>query len=256
MSERPHAERANGGACQRCGAPRPPGRVSYCGDQCSALAKADRGRANQASRMAACRRCQGPKELGTRGGKYCAECRRVIGDTAAQIEHERGRRRALKKLNQRVDSGQRVARRTIDAPPGTKWCARCQEYKPMTSFPARGGTKAATYCKPCQRFYNSERRLKLTFGITWDEYDLLLSCQDGRCAICGGKPRKYLFAVDHDHKTGEIRGLLCSRCNHKLLGSANDDPARLRKAADYLEQFAPREVFGERKIVPGFEVTS
>jgi len=101
-----------------------------------------------------------------------------------------------------------------------------------------------------------ERRLRLTFGLTWDEYDFLLGCQGGVCAICSGRPRKYALAVDHDHKTGEIRGLLCSRCNHKLLGSANDDPARLRKAADYLEEFGPREVFGQRRFIPGFKEVS
>ncbi len=91
----------------------------------------------------------------------------------------------------------------------------------------------------------------LNFGLTWDEYDMLLACQDHRCAICGGKPRKHALSVDHDHNTGEVRGLLCSRCNHKLLGSANDDPARLRKAADYLETYGPREVFGRPRYVPG-----
>lgn len=132
-----------------------------------------------------------------------------------------------------------------------KWCARCQEFRPLASFAVhRGGP--ASYCKPCQRSYNQERRLRITYGITWDEYELLLACQDYRCAICDGRPRKNALAVDHDHVTGELRGLLCSRCNHRLLGSANDDPARLRKAADYLEAFHPREVFGASKHVPGF----
>lgn len=115
--------------------------------------------------------------------------------------------------------------------------------------------KTSAYCKPCTKSYNRERMVKMKYGLDWDEYELLLVCQDHRCAICGGMPRKHVLAVDHDHQTGEIRGLLCSRCNHKLLGSANDDPNRLRKAADYLESFDPREVFGERKIVPGFEDT-
>src|SRR6185369_8650939 len=105
---------------------------------------------------------------------------------------------------------------------------------------------------PCQRFYNTERRIRIVFGMSWDDYEMLLACQDGRCAICGGRPRRSLLAIDHDHKSGEIRGLLCSRCNHKLLGAANDDPARLRKAADYLEQFGPREVFGEPRYAPGY----
>lgn len=149
-------------------------------------------------------------------------------------------------------NGERIARRG-DAPPGTKWCPRCQDFRPTTSFPKRSESgRSAAYCRPCQKFYNSERRLKLVFGLTWDEYELMLACQDWRCAICGGKPRKNLLSVDHDHKTGEIRGLLCSRCNHRVLGAANEDPERLRRAARYLEEFAPREVFGEAKHVPGY----
>jgi hypothetical protein len=240
--------------CKLCGAPRPKGRVRYCGDECSSLALAAAERARRAKRMAACKRCLGPKESGTRGGKYCDECRRVIADSSAQAEYERARRRNLAEVQRKVTAGEPIRRRTIDVPHGMKWCPRCQDFRPLTSFPGRKqGGKPGAYCVPCQRSYNRERRVLLHYGLTYDEYELLLACQDYRCAICGGKPRKHSLSVDHDHKTGEVRGLLCSRCNHKLLGSANDDPARLRKAADYLEQYAPREVFGERKFVPGSE---
>lgn len=240
------------GACARCAHPKPPGRVKFCSDDCAALARAEREKDRRAGRLSACRRCGGPKESGVRGGKYCSECRRVIGDSSQQMEQERSRRRARRELIGRLQGGDRIARRTGDAPEGQKWCARCQEFRLLSSFSPRASGGQAPYCKPCQRAYGTERRLKLNFGITWDEYDLMLACQDGRCAICGGKPRKYNLSVDHDHKTGEIRGLLCSRCNHKLLGSANDDPARLRRAANYLEEFGPREVFGEARFVPGY----
>jgi uncharacterized C2H2 Zn-finger protein len=64
----------------------------------------------------------------------------------------------------------------------------------------------------------------------------MLRVQCGRCAVCrtdqpgGGKP---VFQVDHNHKTGEIRGLLCSRCN-QLLGYAQDSTRILRAAQRYL----------------------
>lgn len=239
-------------ACERCGAPRPPGRTRYCGDDCAGAARRESVRAKDDLRISACKRCQGPKEPGVRGGKYCNECRRLIEDTSTQRERERGRRRSLARTASDIAEGKRLKLRLLDVPEGSKWCARCQEFRPVTSFPGRKDTgKQSSYCKPCQRSYNQERRVLLVYGLTWDEYDLLLACQEGRCAICGGTPRRYALAVDHDHRTGEIRGLLCSRCNHKLLGSANDDPVRLRKAADYLEQYQPREVFGERKFIPG-----
>lgn len=56
------------------------------------------------------------------------------------------------------------------------------------------------------------------FSITLQDYNRILKFQKGRCGICKCKPSqvKYRFAVDHDHKTGMIRGLLCVSCNHKL----------------------------------------
>lgn len=57
-------------------------------------------------------------------------------------------------------------------------------------------------------------QMKRKYGITIKQYDDLLSSQQGRCFLCGIAPteRKRL-AVDHDHKTGEVRGLLCAPCN-------------------------------------------
>jgi hypothetical protein len=67
----------------------------------------------------------------------------------------------------------------------------------------------------------------------------VLRSQDGRCAICatditiGGRNKRHL---DHDHKTGRLRGFLCRACNH-LIGNANDSPKILRAAIRYLELF-------------------
>lgn len=65
------------------------------------------------------------------------------------------------------------------------------------------------------------------------EYDKLLEAQGGRCAICGSM-RKYRLNVDHDHKTGEVRGLLCRLCNGRLLTAARDSVDILEAAIDYL----------------------
>lgn len=252
---RPLYQRTNDGLCLVCSNPRPPRRGKYCSDACYHASKGAREADRQQRRMTACKRCGGEKELGTRGGKYCESCRVIIGDTTKQMEYERGRRKSVAKNLATAAAGRRISRRIIEAPEGTKWCARCQQFRPLDAYTKHAG-KMPAYCQPCQRFYNMERRLLHSFGLTWDEYELLLACQDGRCAICGGQPRKHLLSVDHDHKTGEVRGLLCSRCNHRLLGSANDDPARLRRAADYLEEFTSRDVFGQPKYVPGFQKAS
>jgi len=66
-------------------------------------------------------------------------------------------------------------------------------------------------------YFNENRpaRLLAKYGITEDDYEILLASQQGRCGICGKSifENGKLLAVDHDHLTGEIRGLLCSSCN-------------------------------------------
>jgi len=74
--------------------------------------------------------------------------------------------------------------------------------------------------------------------LTEDEYIDLLAFQNGRCAICGRPPKNRRLNVDHDHRTGEVRGLLCHRCNRGLVWFG-DDPGFLRWAAEYLYN-APR----------------
>lgn len=79
------------------------------------------------------------------------------------------------------------------------------------------------------------RRAQL--GVTIEDYDRLLAAQGGGCAICGNPPKTRRLDVDHDHKTGRVRGLLCFVCNHHLLGKYAT-AAKLRAAADYLERNA------------------
>ena len=77
--------------------------------------------------------------------------------------------------------------------------------------------------------------LKRKFGIGLNEYNLLLESQDYGCVICGTKKPggRGNFHVDHCHKTGRVRGLLCHHCNVSL-GGFRDDPTLLYNAIDYL----------------------
>ena len=78
-------------------------------------------------------------------------------------------------------------------------------------------------------------RLRRTYDITPEEYDEILARQGGRCAICRKKPGAVAFAVDHDHRTNKVRGLLCPvRCNHDLLGRRDQDPELFLRAYQYL----------------------
>lgn len=82
-------------------------------------------------------------------------------------------------------------------------------------------------------------RLRRDFGISLEDYQTMLAKQGGVCAVCL-KPEKTKrrLAVDHDHNTGKIRGLLCRDCNTSL-GKLGDSPEILRRAAAYLENNFP-----------------
>jgi hypothetical protein len=69
--------------------------------------------------------------------------------------------------------------------------------------------------------------------ITHEQYLAKVAEQQGRCALCGKQPGAKGLAVDHDHASGIVRGLLCSKCNAGL-GHFDDDPRRLKKALEYL----------------------
>lgn len=78
-------------------------------------------------------------------------------------------------------------------------------------------------------------RLKRLYGISVTQYNAMLRRQHGLCDICHRAPKPgRRLAVDHDHKTGRVRGLLCWHCNHKLLGRGREVALHHARAADYL----------------------
>lgn len=100
-------------------------------------------------------------------------------------------------------------------------------------------------CKTCktaqQSLYNPPTRtheyhrnanLKRNYGITSADYDAMLTRQGGVCAICK-KPSDQSFHVEHDHESGLVRGLCCSRCNH-VLGHSKESQETLFAAQIYL----------------------
>lgn len=92
--------------------------------------------------------------------------------------------------------------------------------------------------------------LKRKYGMTVQEYDTLLSKQGGCCAICGRKPRPDIsLHLDHDHRTGRLRGILCFRCNNAL-GDFDDGVALLQQALGYLLAYqAPDELAAARRRI-------
>lgn len=87
------------------------------------------------------------------------------------------------------------------------------------------------------------------YGISREDYERLLKEQDGVCAICStdtvGRGHEY-FHVDHNHETGEVRGLLCDKCNRGL-GYFNDNALTLAKASSYLRDCNYKRMLRECK---------
>jgi hypothetical protein len=90
------------------------------------------------------------------------------------------------------------------------------------------------------------RALRESFGISMEEFRAMSEAQDGKCAICGSNHagtrhgKKKTLAVDHDHETGKVRGLLCEACNQGI-GKLKDDPEILMAAAEYLKRHKTKQ---------------
>lgn len=99
------------------------------------------------------------------------------------------------------------------------------------------GNRFRIHGKNKEKKYRKHITLKYKYGISMERYNEMFEEQNGLCKICdykfGQKPSDCY--VDHDHKTKEVRGLLCQHCNTGL-GSFKDNPQSLAKAIDYLER--------------------
>ncbi len=128
-----------------------------------------------------------------------------------------------------------------------KLCAKCGKEPRATSH--------VSYCRPCWNAYQSvyrkaryasepEYRERIKgkirthrYGISEDEYAELLRGQAGVCAVCLAEPKGMALCIDHNHETGAIRGLLCSRCNGAI-GMLKEDPKLFASALEYLRAHA------------------
>ena len=129
-------------------------------------------------------------------------------------------------------------------PQGSKWCPDCETVKPLAEFARTRATASGyhSYCLPChsarsnetrQRLYGGSREyhLRRRYGIGQAAVADLLVKQGGVCAICGAADPQH---VDHDHRTGWVRGILCFNCNGGL-GQFRDNPKFLAGAIRYLK---------------------
>lgn len=124
-----------------------------------------------------------------------------------------------------------------------KTCSRCKGIKTLDKFVIRNKLKSGkgAYCKACNsevakinsiKKWGSFRNLNLVknYGITIDDYDRMYEDKEGLCYICG---RQRNLVVDHDHKTGKVRKLLCSGCNTGI-AQFEHNPSLFEKAKEYV----------------------
>jgi hypothetical protein len=120
-------------------------------------------------------------------------------------------------------------------------CTSCNTWKHVSERP-----KGGWYCKPCyasrtKHSYDSEKQrvylLKKKYGITPEKYNEMLIEQDHKCYICSKHEDELdrALAVDHCHKTGKVRGLLCGNCN-RFLGQIDDSVEIAERLLDYLNK--------------------
>jgi len=138
---------------------------------------------------------------------------------------------------------------------GTKLCARCY---------ARAGRPKATCrvclqelaadrlvgrrCRPCVSEAAHGKRIVETYGITSAQYRELLAHQDGVCYVCQRKPGAKRLAVDHDHTSGAVRGLLCRGCNRDVLGHLRENVPALLRAVSYLTYPPAERLWPDRGV--------
>lgn len=169
------------------------------------------------------------------------------GRKEKQVTYEKERRQRAKA------AGKCYGHVNNDVVPGKVICSVCVLYRKKRfaaaklnwhcqTHPDRAPAEGKTYCGECLVKYKNYGPLA-AYGISSAEKEELLQVQEGACAIC--KCEVLNPVVDHDHETGQVRGVLCGLCNRGL-GHFKDSPQRLRSAAAYLKKHKQR-ISGEMK---------
>lgn len=115
-------------------------------------------------------------------------------------------------------------------------CRLCGEFKPPEDFPvvkskkSYGGYQALNACHACEKQRKFESHLRRTYGLSWETYTEMVIAQDNKCYLCNNPPSDVFdkLVVDHCHRTGKVRKLLCRMCNIHL--------SRIEACPDYFDK--------------------
>jgi hypothetical protein len=172
--------------------------------------------------------CGAAKKKGS--PRYCPECWLATRPAAEQSAAAQARLAMVPEQLRRARVPQG------EWPPGRRWCASCQ------SFPLLKHCSGSR-CRACSADARHAGHVERTYGITEEQFQALWEAQGRRCYICRREVHSKRPAVDHDHVTGKVRGLLCPDsergCNHAVLGNIRgrtleEQVAFLRRIEEYL----------------------
>lgn len=156
----------------------------------------------------------------------CIECNKELFKTTASLRKFTGFcRYCYLKIKQRKEAEDLIE----------KCCKKCNQIKPITEFNTFREGRTEYTCKRCNNLVRK-------FGINDKDYRIMIEAQNNKCAICD-REETYThrnkevrtLAIDHCHKTGKIRQLLCNKCNMSL-GGADERIDILEKMIDYLRK--------------------
>lgn len=162
-------------------------------------------------------------------------------------DYEKVKARSIATKEQLIERGFIKPVRNAECHPDRKHtgrglCASCYQMAWQREHPEKSGSAWLKRHPEEARFHQRKNGLKSRHGITWEFYENLFKSQSGKCANsrCGkvftldaAQDHRRTCQIDHDHRTGKIRGLLCKGCN-ATLGHIADDMDRLRGLIEYL----------------------
>ena len=179
-----------------------------------------------------------------------AKQRHYVGESCAACGHSRKRVKDARcvECERRCRPKAMEAQRAKAGLPCEK-CGFSERYVSGRCIPCARETYRRHELQPGRAQAKRKRHLKKRYGITPEQFNLLLETQGGCCAVCGGDdPKARDWHIDHCHKTGATRGLLCSTCNTGI-GGLQDSADLLRRAIEYLDgDVQHARIFAMREI--------
>ena len=199
-----------------------------------------------------CKKCEGTEFY--KDGR-CKTCRLIRGKKY-YAEHSEEERAHSKKYYAEHSEERRAYDKKYHAEHREEEYARKKKYQKehpeiartaSRKYRAKNLEKTHACSKEYYKRHSEEVYAKMLierYNITLEQYNEMLTAQNGVCSICGSPPSRRNLDVDHNHNTGKVRGLLCHHCN-LILAHALDDKNILRNAANYLEKIQTTNILGD-----------